>query len=176
MKKGFLILSVILIAGLTLIAGTLLIAWFFFPSSLAAGSITRPIIWPALRTFESNGERIYFTGTSASGPRITAQMPGMHRIRGIQMACASCHGEDGRGGTVRLMMDTINVPDIRYHTLTEGVHGDDHDHPVYTDEDIVRAITRGVNPIGEPLERMMPRWNMSAEQLEDLLDYLKTLE
>ncbi|MBE0410410.1 MAG: cytochrome c [Anaerolineales bacterium] len=159
-----------------LVAGTYLIASAFFSPTWGARPMhgfTLPFL---SRSFESNGERIYFTGTSDSGPPITSQMLGMHSMRQSSMSCASCHGSDGRGGTVRMMMATFNAPDIRYSILTEGDHDDDHGHPAYTDEDIIRAITLGVNPAGEPLDWAMPRWSMSDEQLQDLLEFLKTLD
>jgi cytochrome c oxidase subunit II len=176
MAKSFKIITVLLVAGLLLVAGTYLIASAFFSPTWGARPMHGFTLPFFSRSFESNGERIYFTGSSRIGPPITSQMPGMHRMRQSSMSCATCHGPDGRGGTVRMMMTTINAPDIRYHTLTEGDHDDDHGHPAYTDEDIIRAITLGVNPDGEALEWAMPRWSMSDEQLQDLLDFLKTLE
>jgi len=49
------------------------------------------------------------------------------------------------------------------------------DHPPYTDALIMRAITQGLDPAGEPLDWTMPRWQMSEADLTDLLAYLKTL-
>ena len=48
-----------------------------------------------------NGERIYFTAESASGKSITRTggLFFMHRI-----ACVTCHGEDGEGGRIVMMM------------------------------------------------------------------------
>ncbi|NIW47939.1 MAG: c-type cytochrome [Gammaproteobacteria bacterium] len=134
---------------------------------------------PLFRNFDSNGERIYFTGTSRTGPPITFEMGGMNHMGPRRMACADCHGTDGRGGRVAMMMTSIQAPDIRYHTLTEGEHDDDHgdeEHPAYTDETIQQAVTMGINPAGERLDWIMPRWDMTDEQFEDLLNYLKTLE
>jgi cytochrome c oxidase subunit II len=94
-----------------------------------------------------------------------------------RMACADCHGSDGRGGTVRMMMSSFDAPDIRYSTLIEGEHEDAHgEHPAYMDEDIKRAITEGIDPAGEELDWIMPRWEMTDEQLNDLIAYMKTLE
>lgn len=101
------------------------------------------------------------------------------------MSCVDCHGEDGRGGTVQMggmmgVMGGFEAPDIRYSTLTEEENGhyeqEGEEHPPYTDELLKRAITDGVNPADERLETPMPRWNMSEEDLDDLVDYLKTLE
>jgi mono/diheme cytochrome c family protein len=127
--------------------------------------------------FRSNGERIYFTATSNSGQSISAEMAGMQMMHPGMMTCATCHGPDGRGGRGWGGGGTFETPDIRYSTLTEGEHDDAHaEHPPYTDETIKRAITQGIDPAGEPLNWPMPRWRMSERDLDDLLDYLKTLE
>lgn len=130
------------------------------------------------RPFRSNGERIYFTATSASGQPIIAEMAGMHMGHPGMIACVTCHGPGGRGGTVPMMMGgTFVAPDIRYTTLIQGEHDEAHeDHPPYTDETIKRAITKGIDSAGEPLAWPMPRWRMSEGDLNDLLDYLKTLQ
>ena len=175
--RWLVIVSAGILAGLFLLFGVLLLFTLF-----SCGSRTGS--FPSfLRRFESNGQRIYFTGTSKSGEPITAEMPGiqtmpgMHRMTQGMMVCAECHGSDGRGGTVR-MMGTFTAPDIRYKTLTsEEEHGQAHEgHPPFTDETLKRAITEGIDPAGEPLAWPMPRWDMSERDLNDLIEFLKTLE
>jgi cytochrome c oxidase subunit II len=175
--RRWLIIVVVALTGILLVSGTLLIAAWFFPgSSMMNWGVGRNWRTP-FQKYVSNGERIYFTGVSETGPRITSQTPGMHRMPAGRLACADCHGIDGRGGTVRMMMSSFEAPDIRYHKLTEDTHNGDHaDHPPYTDEDIKRAITEGIDPSGEPLEWFMPRWEMTDEQLDDLIAYLMTLD
>jgi mono/diheme cytochrome c family protein len=129
--------------------------------------------------FQSNGEQIYFTGTSKAGRSIAAT--GGTMMHGRYRFCADCHGEDGKGREVRMMMHSFRAPDIRYDVLTSGHHHEgetehEDEHPPYTDETIKRAVTKGVNPSGTPLDSLMPRWSMSDEDLEDLLEYLKTLK
>jgi mono/diheme cytochrome c family protein len=127
--------------------------------------------------FESNGAQIYFTGTSQRGTPITAQMgAGMGRMRGSRLTCASCHGPDGRGGQIQMMMRIIEVPDIRYDVLTGEAHGEEEAHEPYTEETIRQAIVEGVEPDDEQLEWPMPRWSMSDEDLDDLVEFLKTLD
>lgn len=140
------------------------------------------------RQYRSNGEQIYFTGTSQRGDLITFQMPGGGMMggmgmRGGMMACVDCHGPDGRGGRVQMMMATFDAPDIRYQTLTaehmehgaeEG--GVEEEHPPYTDATIKQAITQGVDPAGNPLEWPMPRWSMPERDLDDVVEFLKTLK
>lgn len=123
------------------------------------------------RSFSSNGARIYYTATSSSGKPITASMGAMSMSRAM-MSCVNCHGKDGKGGKVRMMMGSFEAPDIRYKVLTSGHH---EGEPPYTDELIKRAITQGIDSSGKPLEFPMPKWSMSEEDLNDLLDYLKSL-
>lgn len=159
----------------------------FYSSSIGIGmllaSCIRPISQgpsaPSVRQYTSNGKQIYFTATSQRSDPITftlanggGMMGGMmgSRMSGM-IACATCHGADGRGGQVQMMMTTFEAPDIRYTALIEG-----DEQPPYTDETIKRAITQGVDPAGKALEWQMPRWSMSADDLNDLLAYLKTLK
>jgi len=130
--------------------------------------------------YGSNGERIYFTAKSSSGQSITytGSIRMMHTI-----ACANCHGADGKGGRVNMMMWSFDAPDITWDKLTQEDHHeeesdtDEHEeHPPYTEETLKSAITRGVNPAGEPLDEEMPRWQMSLQDLNDLVDFIKTLK
>ncbi len=166
------------IAGIFLVAIAALIIWLpNWPSGLVSQG-----------RFESNGERIYFTATSQRDTEISAEMPvGGGRMRGmrLRMTCASCHGPDGRGGHIQMMMETVEVPDIRYETLTTEGHGghdngngeeEEEEHEAYTEETLKQAITEGIAPDGESLDWPMPRWSMSEEDLDDLIDFLKSLE
>ena len=54
------------------------------------------------------------------------------------------------------------------------MHGGE-EHAPYNDALIERAITKGVDPAGKPLSYVMPRWNMSDRDLNDVVAYLKTL-
>lgn len=121
--------------------------------------------------FQSNGERIYFTAVSDSGKPVLASM-GMMTMRGGMMSCASCHGANGKGGSGRMMMWVYEAPDIRYSSLIAGHEGE---RP-YTDELIKRAITQGIDSDGKQLEPPMPVWQMSEEDLSDLVEFLKTLK
>jgi cytochrome c oxidase subunit 2 len=137
--------------------------------------------------FVSNGERIYFTGTSASGSPIVpvggiGSMGGMH----MQMhgsGCVSCHGVDREGQRLWPQF-WIKAPALSVGALfDDDAHdggGDGHDeggdghgdHASYDAESLRRAITRGLDPAGEPLDQAMPRWSMSPSDLDDLISFL----
>jgi cytochrome c oxidase subunit 2 len=160
---GAVLVGIILVC----LAGGLLVLW---------NRATRPaaVVPEPLQEYASNGETIYFTGVNDRGQRIpfTGGPMWLSRHGG---GCASCHGPDGRGGAP-VMMGTEIPPDIRYHHLIEEEHEEEEAHPPYTDETIKRAITEGVEPDGETMDLTMPRWQMSERDLNDLLEFLKTLD
>ena len=119
--------------------------------------------------FKSNGERIYFTATSSSGKPIYSQ--GFTMMHG-SIACVNCHGSDGQGGNVHIMMTSFEAPNITWAELT----GQHEDHAPYTEATIKDAIAKGLEPNGKELEIYMPRWQMADEDLDDLLSFLKTLK
>jgi len=165
-SKNFPVVPIILILiGL----GGLLFINYDSPGNL------RPLWGSELKTsFQSNGERIYYTGFNDQGQRIpTTQGPVWLYMHGG--SCVDCHGVNGRGG-VPVMMGEEIPHDITYGVLiSEAGHGEEEEHPSYTDETIKISIRDGINPRGELLDPTMPRWQMSDRDLDDLLEYLKIL-
>lgn len=124
-------------------------------------------------TFASNGERIYFTGTSSSVTPLTYTGGNMH-LQMMGGGCATCHGSDRAGGRV-VPEFWIKAPPLTRDALFEdhGEAGGHGDHTVYDVHTLRRAISRGIDPSGEPLDSVMPRWSMSESDWKDLLAYLK---
>lgn len=134
-------------------------------------------------SFESNGKRIYFTATSERGTPISYKggpVSGMMMMGG-NLACVSCHGTDARGGTHKMHLETMDAPDIRWSALSGEQHEEqadmeeNHKHESYNFEAFRNAIEGGKHPDGDKLKEDMPRWNMSDEDLQDLMNYLKSL-
>ena len=115
-------------------------------------------------SFKSNGERIYFTAQSSSGDPIS--YTGGIGMMNQRLSCATCHGSKGKGGSVRMMMTQLDVPAITWDKLTEE----------FTEQEVKLVITKGIEPDGKLLDTEMPRWSMSERDLNDLLNYLKTLK
>ena len=140
--------------------------------------------WFANSDYASNGEQIYFTAINDRGQSISysggSNFGGMMGM-GTNLACASCHESDGRGGIHTMHMDVMDAPDIRYSSLTseEDEHGGDDshgdEHGGYDLETFQLAVVGGKHPNGDALSRDMPRWRMSDEDSVDLFDFLKTL-
>ncbi|MDD5190581.1 MAG: cytochrome c [Dehalococcoidales bacterium] len=88
------------------------------------------------------------------------------------IACVNCHGPNGKGGRITMMMQSVNVPNITWTVLTAP----DMDPQPYNEETLKRAITDGLDSAGSPLEYPMPRWQMSEKDLNDLVTFIKTLK
>ena len=95
-------------------------------------------------SYSSNGERIYFTAESSSGQPITysGSIRMMHSI-----TCANCHGPNGKGGRVNMMMSSFNVPDITWGKLTRAEHYEEN-----SDKDDNNLINKKINGL-DNLER-----------------------
>ncbi len=72
------------------------------------------------------------------------------------------------------MMQTFDVPNITWPELT-GPHPGTNEPP-YTESTLKRAITQCLDPSGGTLDYPMPRWQMSAADLDDLAAFIKTLK
>lgn len=138
--------------------------------------------------YSSNGERIYFTAKNEDGNRISVaggDSQGGMMMRS-QLTCASCHGEDGRGGDHFMYMTLMDAPDIRFSALINesSEHNydrgevDEHaaEHASYGIEAFRRAVIYGEHPNGNLLDADMPRWKMSDDDLFDLFTYIKSLD
>jgi cytochrome c oxidase subunit 2 len=120
-------------------------------------------------SYASTGERIFLTGVGSQGQAIprTASRVAQSSLMMGGGGCASCHGADGRGGTLRTMSGTaIQAPDVTYDALVKSG---------FTDATIRRAIVSGLDESGKPLDAAMPRWQMTSGDLGATVAYLKQL-
>ena len=98
------------------------IIWFLSIAGIlmVACNLATPMRWSSRSTpiapweagsFASNGERIYFTATNEQGEAIPYE--GGPALGGMMMqprlACVSCHGADGRGGTHVMHMQVMEI-------------------------------------------------------------------
>lgn len=129
--------------------------------------------------YASNGEQIYFTAINDKGEYIShTGGPAYGGMMGGQLACVSCHGAGGRGGLHSMHMQQMNAPDIRYSALTSEAdeHGSGDGHAgAYDLETFKQAVIVGRHPDGKPLDKNMPHWMLSNDDLADLFEYIKTL-
>ena len=124
---------------------------------------------------ETRGKQIYTQGTSASGKEILAYIGDSSlEVPGNTMACANCHALRGQGKPE----GGIDPSNITWEALTKPyglTHTSGRKHPAYTERGLELAITRGLDPAGNKLLAAMPRYQMTKEDLADLVVYLKRL-
>jgi ABC-type branched-subunit amino acid transport system substrate-binding protein len=124
---------------------------------------------------ESRGKQIYTQGTSPAGKEILAYFgESSLEVKGSAFPCANCHALDGQGKPE----GGVAPSNLTWEALTKpyGVtHADGRQHPPYTEKGLELAITRGIDPAGHRLLNVMPRYQMSKEDLADLVLYLKRL-
>jgi len=151
---------------------------------LAILALPLPILcasWPVataqnpLTLSESRGKQIYLQATSRSGKDILAYVGDESlEVPGSALACANCHGFDGQGKPE----GGVSPSNITWEALTKpygATRADGRRHPTYTERGLELAITRGLDPAGNRLLNVMPRYQMSQEDLADLIFYLKRL-
>jgi ABC-type branched-subunit amino acid transport system substrate-binding protein len=122
---------------------------------------------------QGRGKQIYLRGTSPGGRSITAVL-GQSRdaVSAALVTCGNCHGLDGRGRPE----GGIEPPNLTWAALrranrTEGRRN----RPAYTTSLVGRAITMGLDSSGAPLGLGMPCYQLSPEDLSDLIAYLEVL-
>ena len=145
-------------------------------ATIALGLLQQAAFASELSEAQQRGKQIYFEGTSPRGTEITAVVGDEAALLpGSAMPCSSCHGSDGlgrpEGGVIPL--------DIRWSELVKSyghVHHDDRRHPPFDDDSFIRSMIAGVDPANNPMDRSMPLYQMSGEDMADLVAYMKVLE
>lgn len=142
---------------------------------LGAAWLVRPALLPAQEPAQEAGKQIYTKGESPSQSPLEAVLgEGSTTVPGTLMPCASCHGADGRGRPE----GGITPSDITWSTLTRPFRSNDsltRRRPAYTLESLRKVLREGIDPAGNELGVVMPRYNISETDLDNLIDYMKRL-
>lgn len=124
---------------------------------------------------EKRGKQIYIRGVSQSGKEITAFLgDSAVEVPASAMPCSGCHGLDGQGKPEGGVVPS----NITWEALTKpyGVTlATGRKHPPYTEKALEFAIIKGLDSGGNRLAVAMPRYEMAAEDLADLIAYLKKI-
>ena len=123
---------------------------------------------------ERRGKEIYLRGTSASGREITGRI-GEIDVPASTVSCAGCHGLRGEGKTEGgVTAGTLTWPHLLKpygHTHPTG-----RKHGPFTESSFIRAVVNGVDSDGNDLQVVMPRYKLTAEDMADLLAYVKRID
>ena len=123
---------------------------------------------------ERRGRAIFLRGESVSGREIGAVV-GELDVPASTVTCAGCHGARGEGKTE----GGVTAGNLTWSNLVKPyghTHPTGRKHGPFNESAFVRAVTAGVDPAGNDLLVAMPRYRMSAEDMADLIAYLKRVE
>jgi ABC-type branched-subunit amino acid transport system substrate-binding protein len=150
-----------LLAGLVLAAAVLL-----------AGGARAADLGPVERA----GKKIYLEGESPSGGEITVRIGrDPSPLPGSVAACGTCHGADGLGRPEGGALPT----EVTWSQLAKGyghTHPNGRKHPAFDAAGLARALRDGIDPAGNVLDPVMPRYAMSDADMASLVAYLKFVE
>jgi len=157
------------------------------PSSIQAG-VTASDATLAL------GKRLYHDGITVDGKPVKAVSQYDINISGQSAACVKCHRSSGFGASEggyyvppitapllfapRQLDRTRLFPDmyqqIQPPTFSARLR-QPHMRPAYTTESLTVTLREGTDPAGQALAAIMPRYQLSKEDMVALTSYLKTL-
>lgn len=115
------------------------------------------------------GRAIYRDGLRANGEPVTALVAGDVKLLGTQFSCHSCHGISGMGS----IEGSVIVPAIAGPILfSPSVQPQ---RSAYDVNKLATVLRAGVTPSGRQLDRLMPRFELSNEEVAAVAAYLRTL-
>lgn len=125
---------------------------------------------------EAAGRRLYREGIGSSGQSVQARV-GVDgaTVPGHAVPCANCHGRDGMGRSE----GAIVAPTLVWSDLIKPwghQHENGRRHGSFDERGVERAVTEGLDPAGQPLDRTMPRYALGRDDLANLLAYLKQID
>ena len=141
-------------------------------TALLAGGARAADLGPAERA----GKKIYLEGESPSGGEIAVRIGrDPSPLPGSVAACGTCHGTDGLGRPEGGALPT----DVTWSQLAKGYghsHPNGRKHQAYDARSLARALREGIDPAGNVLDPVMPRYAMSDADMASLIAYLKAVE
>jgi ABC-type branched-subunit amino acid transport system substrate-binding protein len=94
---------------------------------------------------------------------------------GPAVACGNCHGPDGVGRP-EAGVDPSLVTWSHLAKPYGHVHENGRRHPAFDEKSFARSVVAGIDPAGNALEPAMPRYALHADDMRDLIAYMKRLE
>lgn len=123
---------------------------------------------------ERRGKALYLRGESASGKEITAML-GDIDVPASTLNCAGCHGVRGEGKTE----GGVTAGNLTWTNLVKSyghTHPSGRKHGAFDEKLFARSMVQGMDPAGNQLAVAMPRYELTAEDVANLIAYLKRIE
>jgi len=133
------------------------------------------------------GERMYREGILPSGQVMRAFVIGDVPVDGAAFSCVSCHLRSGLGSFEGTVVTPPTNGRILYQPREPYVKGSEfipyiHNYavylpvrPAYTDETLAALLTTGYDPTGRSVLKVMPRYELSDDEMDIMITYLKSL-
>ncbi len=115
----------------------------------------------------SIGQNIYNNGILANGEKITAIVATDVPILSTQLNCQKCHGRSGMGG----IEGKYVIPPIAGQFLY--IPSPQTKRPAYSRESLTIALRTGLDSAGRVLDPIMPRYNLSDEEIDALANFME---
>lgn len=140
------------------------------------------------------GEQMYREGILPSGKPMQAVIKGDTNVQGTAFSCVSCHLRSGlgskEGGVLttpangRTLYQRRDFPGVGNNRTVVGMSDKKKGipslqppgaRPAYTDATLAAVLRGGMDPSGRLLDPVMPRYNLSDDDMAILISYLKNL-
>jgi mono/diheme cytochrome c family protein len=140
------------------------------------------------------GERLYLKGIAADGAPAHATTERGAALAGPRLGCVACHRASGFGsseggyfappitGPILFnprQLDRGRFVANRFEQAQPQRYrarlSQPHMRPGYTQESLARALRAGVDPAGQPLDAVMPRYDLTDADIANLAEYLRGL-
>lgn len=117
----------------------------------------------------SEGRLLYSKGLLPSGRAVSAIVLGDVPVAGTQFTCISCHQRSGLG----ISEGGRSVPPVAGIYLKQPDR--QRQRPAYDERTLARAVRQGIDAAGRPLDRVMPRYELSEGEIRALSVYMDSL-
>ena len=128
----------------------------------------------ASTVYATSGARIYYTATSENGTRLSVAPSFGEPPQPATRSCADCHGADGAGGVLETPDGFRQTPPIAFSRLASP--STYREGRTYDEATLALTLRTGVRIDGYLLDTLMPRWQMSPQEMQELIAHLKTLD
>lgn len=140
------------------------------------------------------GQKLYVDGIRADGTLLTARTQGDVSVSGKRAACVNCHRPSGFGTSEGgYFVPPINGPTLlsdrrldrgrflldRFEQAQPSRYrarlSQPHMRKAYTSASLAEALRAGVDPSGQNLDQIMPRYDLSNTDAANVFEYLRNL-
>ncbi len=115
------------------------------------------------------GRALYRDGLRSNGEPLTAIVTGDVEVLGTQFSCDGCHGISGMGSMEASYIVPIIAGPVLFSPAVQP------ERPAYDTGSLATVLREGITPSGRKLDRLMPRYRLSDDEIRSLAAYLGTL-